>query len=130
MAFEIVNVISYTNISLAGSIHNALVKMVISDRRSRYKYTCCFVLMAKLNPSLTHNSDGMGGGAQVFTDDVSLRVFMEHCKFTYLFLQLRFLNALAGSLTLLPYLLYFSDETCSSDVVYVVMFSGWQWVAV
>jgi protein transport protein SEC23 len=36
-------------------------------------------LMAKLNPSVTHNSnlDG-GGGAQVNTDDVSLRVFMEH----------------------------------------------------
>ncbi|CAJ1954625.1 unnamed protein product [Cylindrotheca closterium] len=37
-------------------------------------------LMAKLNPSVTHNSnlDGGGGGAQVNTDDVSLRVFMEH----------------------------------------------------
>jgi protein transport protein SEC23 len=37
-------------------------------------------LMAKLNPSVTHNSnlDGAGGGAQVNTDDVSLRVFMEH----------------------------------------------------
>mmetsp|Transcript_919 Transcript_919/g.1473 ORF Transcript_919/g.1473 Transcript_919/m.1473 type:complete len:811 (-) Transcript_919:209-2641(-) len=36
-------------------------------------------LMAKLNPSSTHNSpDGGGGGTQVFTDDVSLRVFMEH----------------------------------------------------
>jgi protein transport protein SEC23 len=39
-------------------------------------------LMAKLNPSVTHNSsldDGVGGGgAQVYTDDVSLRVFMEH----------------------------------------------------
>ncbi|EED93311.1 hypothetical protein THAPSDRAFT_22248 [Thalassiosira pseudonana CCMP1335] len=34
-------------------------------------------LMAKLNPSVTHNSEG-GAGAQVFTDDVSLRVFMEH----------------------------------------------------
>jgi protein transport protein SEC23 len=41
-------------------------------------------LMAKLNPSTTHNSnlDGGGGGAQVNTDDVSLRVFMEHCKYT------------------------------------------------
>jgi protein transport protein SEC23 len=39
-------------------------------------------LMAKLNPSVTHNSDlGAIGGAQVNTDDVSLRVFMEHlCK--------------------------------------------------
>lgn len=37
-------------------------------------------LMAKLNPSTTHNSnlDGAGGGTQVNTDDVSLRVFMEH----------------------------------------------------
>jgi len=37
-------------------------------------------LMAKLNPSVTHNSnlDGGVGGAQVNTDDVSLRVFMEH----------------------------------------------------
>ncbi|CAB9518921.1 transport protein SEC23 [Seminavis robusta] len=36
-------------------------------------------LMAKLNPSTTHNSElGGSGGAQVNTDDVSLRVFMEH----------------------------------------------------
>eukprot|EP00529_Nitzschia_sp_RCC80_P018280 CAMPEP_0113499964 /NCGR_PEP_ID=MMETSP0014_2-20120614/32043_1 /TAXON_ID=2857 /ORGANISM="Nitzschia sp." /LENGTH=815 /DNA_ID=CAMNT_0000394203 /DNA_START=1 /DNA_END=2448 /DNA_ORIENTATION=- /assembly_acc=CAM_ASM_000159 len=37
-------------------------------------------LMAKLNPTSTHNSslDGGGAGAQVYTDDVSLRVFMEH----------------------------------------------------
>jgi protein transport protein SEC23 len=43
-------------------------------------------LMAKLNPSQTHNSnlDGSGVGAQVNTDDVSLRVFMEHCKYTYI----------------------------------------------
>ena len=39
-------------------------------------------LMAKLNPSVTPNTDG-GVGAQVFTDDVSLRVFMEHCKFFF-----------------------------------------------
>jgi len=37
-------------------------------------------LMARLNPSSTHNSDvdGSGTGTQVYTDDVSLRVFMEH----------------------------------------------------
>jgi len=37
-------------------------------------------LMAKLNPSVTGNSedDAAGGGVQVFTDDVSLRVFMQH----------------------------------------------------
>jgi protein transport protein SEC23 len=34
-------------------------------------------LMAKLNPSVSHNSEGASGTA-VFTDDVSLRVFMEH----------------------------------------------------
>lgn len=35
-------------------------------------------LMARLNPSSTHDRDSGDGGAQVFTDDVSLRVFMEH----------------------------------------------------
>jgi len=39
-------------------------------------------LMAKVNPNTTHagedGSGGVGGGAVVFTDDVSLRVFMEH----------------------------------------------------
>lgn len=35
-------------------------------------------LMAKVNPSTTHHSAGGAGGTQVFTDDVSLRVFMEH----------------------------------------------------
>ena len=34
-------------------------------------------LMAKLNPSVTHNSSD-GHGEVIFTDDVSLRVFMEH----------------------------------------------------
>lgn len=39
-------------------------------------------LTSKVNPSTTHNSAGVGyadaGGAQVITDDVSLKVFMEH----------------------------------------------------
>jgi len=35
-------------------------------------------LMAKLNPSVTHHNAEGAVGAQVFTDDVSLRVFMEH----------------------------------------------------
>jgi len=37
-------------------------------------------LMARLNPTSTHNSDldGGGTGTTVYTDDVSLRVFMEH----------------------------------------------------
>lgn len=34
-------------------------------------------LLAMLNPSITHHSDTAGGQA-IFTDDVSLRVFMEH----------------------------------------------------
>mmetsp|Transcript_27066 Transcript_27066/g.76315 ORF Transcript_27066/g.76315 Transcript_27066/m.76315 type:complete len:757 (+) Transcript_27066:155-2425(+) len=34
-------------------------------------------LLAKLNPSATHNS-GFGAGDVIFTDDVSLNVFMEH----------------------------------------------------
>jgi len=38
-------------------------------------------LLAKLNPSATHNSQAYGGGSDViFTDDVSLQVFMEHLK--------------------------------------------------
>eukprot|EP00455_Lapot_gusevi_P039584 TRINITY_DN443_c0_g3_i4.p1 TRINITY_DN443_c0_g3~~TRINITY_DN443_c0_g3_i4.p1 ORF type:complete len:148 (+),score=51.85 TRINITY_DN443_c0_g3_i4:79-522(+) len=39
-------------------------------------------LIAKLNPSVTHNTpQGYGDGQPpVFTDDVSLRVFMEHLK--------------------------------------------------
>jgi protein transport protein SEC23 len=46
-------------------------------------------LMAKLNPSQTHNSSlDSGGGTQVNTDDVSLRVFMEHCKYICLCLNL------------------------------------------
>jgi len=44
-------------------------------------------LLSKLNPSTTHMSAGMygptssaGSGAAIFTDDVSLQVFMEHLK--------------------------------------------------
>jgi protein transport protein SEC23 len=35
-------------------------------------------LMAKLNPSVTHNTQDTGSSGAVYTDDVSLRVFMEH----------------------------------------------------
>jgi protein transport protein SEC23 len=36
-------------------------------------------LLSMLNPSVTHHSGAdMGGGQMIFTDDVSLRVFMEH----------------------------------------------------
>ena len=46
-------------------------------------------MLAKLNPSATYNSSGAmggggggggGGGDIIFTDDVSLQVFMEHLK--------------------------------------------------
>ena len=42
-------------------------------------------LLSKLNPSTTHMSGGMYGntgntGQAIFTDDVSLQVFMEHLK--------------------------------------------------
>jgi protein transport protein SEC23 len=35
-------------------------------------------LLSLLNPSVTHHSDQATGGQTMFTDDVSLRVFMEH----------------------------------------------------
>lgn len=35
-------------------------------------------LLATLNPSVTHHSSDAGSGQAIFTDDVSLRVFMEH----------------------------------------------------
>lgn len=35
-------------------------------------------LLAKLNPSVTHNNQAYAGGEVIFTDDVSLQVFMEH----------------------------------------------------
>lgn len=40
-------------------------------------------LLSKLNPSTTHVSGSMYGtpqGQAIFTDDVSLQVFMEHLK--------------------------------------------------
>jgi protein transport protein SEC23 len=35
-------------------------------------------LLAMLNPSITHHSANAATGQAIFTDDVSLRVFMEH----------------------------------------------------
>jgi len=35
-------------------------------------------VIAKLNPSITHNTNDGSAGERIFTDDVSLRVFMEH----------------------------------------------------
>lgn len=37
-------------------------------------------LVAKLNPSITHNNSGHAGQEVIFTDDVSLQVFMDHLK--------------------------------------------------
>jgi len=38
-------------------------------------------LLAKLNPSVTHNSQNQGAASDfLFTDDVSLQVFMDHLK--------------------------------------------------
>lgn len=37
-------------------------------------------LMAKLNPSFTGQGGGNGGEATIFTEDVSLRVFMQHLR--------------------------------------------------
>jgi protein transport protein SEC23 len=40
-------------------------------------------LMAKLNPSITHATQQQGYGDQqpvIFTDDVSMKVFLEHLK--------------------------------------------------
>jgi len=60
-------------------------QMIMDNRFPVPRYIVCDqhksearFLMARLNPSSTHERDGGGGGAQVFTDDVSLRVFMEH----------------------------------------------------
>ena len=35
-------------------------------------------LLVKLNPSATHNSYSSSGGDIIFTEDVSLSVFLEH----------------------------------------------------
>jgi protein transport protein SEC23 len=37
-------------------------------------------IKAKLNPSVTHNSSEREGEAQLFTEDVSLKVFMQHLR--------------------------------------------------
>ena len=48
--------------------------IVCDQHRSQARF-----LMAKINPSVTHMSgDASGGSGVVFTDDVSLGVFMDH----------------------------------------------------
>ena len=64
---------------------------LLSDRFPIPRYIVCDqngsqarFLLSKLNPSTTHTSDSSygqaSGGQMIFTDDVSLQVFMEHLK--------------------------------------------------
>ena len=68
-------------------------------------------LMAKLNPSTTHNSNLDGsGGTQVYTDDVSLRVFMEHCKYLFIRRMLPWVSFVFSCLTNIYIMLPLSDS--------------------
>ena len=67
------------------SAPQADAQMIMDSRFPVPRYIVCDqhksearFLMAKLNPSVTHNSTDSGGGQPIFTDDVSLKVFMEH----------------------------------------------------
>ena len=60
-------------------------QMTMSTRFPLPRYIVCDqhksesrFLISMLNPSVTHNSMDGGHGQAIFTDDVSLRVFMEH----------------------------------------------------
>lgn len=66
---------------------------LLADRNPIPRYISCDqggsqarFLLSKLNPSTTHMSGGSygagsgAGTAQIFTDDVSLQVFMEHLR--------------------------------------------------
>jgi protein transport protein SEC23 len=47
---------------------------IFSESQARF-------LLAKLNPSVTYNSDNPPpGGDVIFTDDVSFQVFMDHLQ--------------------------------------------------
>ena len=63
------------------------VEQLIADRMSVPKFIRCDqhssqarFLLAKLNLSVTHNSTYSEGSENVFTDDVSLQVFMDHLR--------------------------------------------------
>ena len=78
--------------SVADSFH--LMQDLLSERFPIPRYIVCDqggsqarFLLSKLNPSTTHMSASMygtpagaGAGQAIFTDDVSLQVFMEHLK--------------------------------------------------
>lgn len=62
---------------------------ILAERNPVPRYIVCDhmgsqarFLLSKLNPSTTHMSGGFGQaqGQAIFTDDVSLQVFMEHLK--------------------------------------------------
>lgn len=67
-----------------------MLQELLTDRFPIPRYIVCDqhgsqarFLLSKLNPSTTHVSGGMYGppqGQAIFTDDVSLQVFMEHLK--------------------------------------------------
>eukprot|EP00638_Chattonella_subsalsa_P004914 CAMPEP_0117736372 /NCGR_PEP_ID=MMETSP0947-20121206/1889_1 /TAXON_ID=44440 /ORGANISM="Chattonella subsalsa, Strain CCMP2191" /LENGTH=741 /DNA_ID=CAMNT_0005551647 /DNA_START=307 /DNA_END=2532 /DNA_ORIENTATION=- len=75
------NHVNFRNLLLAPQ---ADAQMIMDSRFPVPRYIVCDqhksgerYLMARLNPSITHNTEG-AGGQRIFTDDVSLRVFMEH----------------------------------------------------
>eukprot|EP01038_Epipyxis_sp_PR26KG_P004705 gene4705-6605_t len=60
-------------------------QMIMNNRFPVPRYIVCDqhksearFLLSMLNPSVTHHSNESGNGQAIFTDDVSLRVFMEH----------------------------------------------------
>ena len=60
-------------------------QMIMNNRFPVPRYIVCDqhksearFLLSMLNPSVTHHSSDATAGQTIFTDDVSLRVFMEH----------------------------------------------------
>ena len=60
-------------------------QMIMNNRFPVPRYIVCDqhksearFLLSMLNPSITHHSNDAASGQAIFTDDVSLRVFMEH----------------------------------------------------
>ena len=60
-------------------------QLIMEHRFPKPRYISCDqfksearFLLSMLNPSITHHSTDAAGGQAIFTDDVSLRVFMEH----------------------------------------------------
>lgn len=81
-------------------------QMIMNNRMPVPRYIVCDqhksearFLTSMLNPSITHHSNDAVGGQAIFTDDVSLRVFMEHLMklVSTLFPFLRLLSLLALS---------------------------------